>query len=141
MGEIARIQRAAHLIGHHIETALGDLRLTQAEAHVLVVLDRTGHAAIATLHHDLGLKRSTLTNVVDRLESRSLVRRQLNANDRRSIIVQPTAKGRRLARTVGEAFERLESALGAELSESTRAGFTKTLDALEALLPDSQHHG
>jgi DNA-binding MarR family transcriptional regulator len=135
MGEVARLQRSVHLIGRYLEAQLGGLGLTHAEAHVLSLLGR-GEAAptIAQLHHELALKRSTLTNVVDRLEQRGLVRREINRDDRRSFLVRPTVKGRRTASQVATAFEQLEAALRREASAAARKGLAETLDALDSII-------
>jgi DNA-binding MarR family transcriptional regulator len=135
MGEVAKLQRSVHLIGRYLEARLGDLALTQAEAHVLSLLGR-GEAAptIAQIHHELALKRSTLTNVVDRLEQRGLVRREINGDDRRSFLVRPTAKGRRTARQVAATFEQLEAALRRQTSAGARKGLAETLDAFDSIV-------
>ena len=78
-------ERAAHLIGVYVERSAGELGITQAEAHVLAELHRHGPTQIATLHREFGHKRSTLTSILDRLERRKLIRRELNPDDRRSL--------------------------------------------------------
>jgi DNA-binding MarR family transcriptional regulator len=133
MGELARLQRSVHLIGRYLEAQLGGL--TQAEAHVLSLLgDGRAAPTIAQLHHELALKRSTLTNVVDRLEQRGLVRREINRDDRRSFVVRPTAKGRRTASQVAAAFEQLEAALRRQTSAGARKGLAETLAALDSIV-------
>jgi DNA-binding MarR family transcriptional regulator len=130
---LAGIERAAHLIGLHVEQAARDLAITQAEAHILVSLARRGPTSIADLHREFGTKRSTLTNVLDRLESRGLVRRELNPKDRRSFTIYLTPRGagqaRRLRHTVDELDERLRGAVSKKDLESVE----KVVDALAAM--------
>src|SRR6476469_119355 len=102
---IATIERAAHLIGVYLDRTASALRITQGEAHVLAHLARHGPTAIAALHREFGHKRSTLTNIIDRLEGRKLVRRQLNPGDRRSFVVSLTASGERIARRVTDVLD------------------------------------
>src|SRR5690348_11316534 len=107
----AIVERAAHLVGVYLDPVATALRITQGEAHVLAHLARNGPTAIAALHREFGHKRSTLTNILDRLESRKLVRRRLNPGDRRSFVVSLTASGERIARRVTDVLDELEREL------------------------------
>jgi len=46
--------------------------------------------AMKDLAHEIGVSPAVLTGIVDRLEERGWIRRQLNRTDRRSIVVVPT---------------------------------------------------
>ena len=127
---ITDIERGAHLIGDYLEPVIVELGVTQAEAHVLAQLDRSGSTAIGTLHHDFGRKRSTLTNVIDRLEQRGCVRRELNAADRRSFILHLTPDGQQAASVVTAAIQRLEHDLASRASSDDLAAITRVIDAL-----------
>jgi DNA-binding MarR family transcriptional regulator len=108
---IGDIERAAHLIGVHIDRA--GLGVTQAEAHVLARLS-VGPATVGELHRAFGHKRSTLTSVLDRLEERGYVTRTVNPADRRSLIVKPTSSGTRAAKRVTRVLDELEDAIRGE---------------------------
>lgn len=129
---LASLERAAHLIGAHVERAARGLGITQAEAHVLVHLVRHGSTSIAALHHEFGTKRSTLTNVLDRLEQRGLVRRELSREDRRSFTIHPTATGAAHARKLAAIVDRLEAAVRAGVSERDLRGVEAVVRALDA---------
>jgi DNA-binding MarR family transcriptional regulator len=135
MGQIATsLERGAHLIGRYLDSAAGQLGLTQGEQHVLAQLDRHGPMAIAALHAQFGHKRSTLTNILDRLENRKLVRRELNRNDRRSFIVSLTPQGRRIARQVTEVLDGLERQLDALVGKGDGESLDRILAALETII-------
>jgi DNA-binding MarR family transcriptional regulator len=108
---IQEIQRAAHLIGLHIDRA--GLGVTQAEAHVLAHL-AGGSATVGELHRAFGHKRSTLTSVLDRLEERGYVTRTVNPDDRRSFVVATTRTGAAVARRVTRVLDELERAIRGE---------------------------
>jgi DNA-binding MarR family transcriptional regulator len=127
---IAEIERAAHLIGVQLEHAASDLGLTQAEAHVLAQLARRGSLTVGDLHREFGHKRSTLTNVLDRLETRSLVERSVNPGDRRSFVVSLTVDGERVARRVAAILDQLERAVGGEVQARDLAGVRAVASAL-----------
>ena len=94
---VPAIERAAHLLGLYLERQTGALELTQAEAHVLGRLGRGGSTSPTELHRLFGHKRSTLTGILDRLEARGYLTRELNAGDRRSLIVSLTKEGKVVA--------------------------------------------
>ena len=106
---IAIIERSTHLISAYLEAALDGLAVTQAEAHVLAQLGRHGPAPIGDLHREFGHKRSTLTSVIDRLEDRGFVRREINRSDRRSFVIHLTRSGGSAARRVTRILDALES--------------------------------
>jgi DNA-binding MarR family transcriptional regulator len=133
MGVIPRTQRATHLIGRHLESVLGDLGVGQGEAHVLSAL-ADGPASIAALVNAVGVKRSTLTNILDRLELRGLARREINPADRRSFVVHPTRGGRRAARKVAAAFAAVDGKLARATTPAERETFEAVLEKLEEVL-------
>ena len=106
---IPAIHRVTHQIGLFLERA-ADLRVTQAEAHILAHLAEHGPSTVAELHRALAHKRSTLTSILDRLTARRLVTRKVSAHDRRSFVIALTAEGGRLARRVLASLEALEAA-------------------------------
>ncbi|HEX2703105.1 MAG TPA: MarR family transcriptional regulator [Solirubrobacteraceae bacterium] len=129
---LSTIERAAHEIGAYVEHAASELGITQAEAHVLAQLTRRGPTAIGTLHRDFGRKRSTLTNILDRLEQRSLVRRELNSDDRRSFVVHLTACGARTGMRVTAVLDELERAVQAAVTARDLRGLEAVAKALNA---------
>jgi len=66
---------------------------------------------VGGLQQASGLKRSTLTNVLDRLEARGFVERRPNPDDRRSSVVALTRRGRHVAAHVAEAIHEIERAV------------------------------
>ena len=133
MGVIADMQHATHRIGRHLESALTAVGVDQGEAHVLSALAR-GPMTVAALVAAVGVKRSTLTNILDRLERRGLVTREINPNDRRSFLVRPTRGGERAAKKVAAAFAAVDAKLVRATTASEREGFDAVLVRLEEIL-------
>ena len=65
--------------------------LSPLELAVLARLVVYGPTSSKILVADLSLPRSTMTALADRLESKGLVRRKLNPEDRRSVLLSATA--------------------------------------------------
>ena len=127
---VPHIHRATHRIGLY----LADLRefgLSQGESHILAQLAASGPATIADLHRGLAHKRSTLTSILDRLVDRGFVTRTVGADDRRTFLITPTAKGRRVAREVHDHLTDLERAISRQVTADDVRGFMKVIAAVE----------
>jgi DNA-binding MarR family transcriptional regulator len=133
MGVIASVQHTTHRIGRHLERALAAVGVDQAEAHVLSALG-SGPMSVAALVEAVGVKRSTLTNILDRLERRGLVGREINPHDRRSFVIRPTRGGERAAKKVAGAFAAVDKKLAQTTTAEERQAFDAVLAKLKELL-------
>ena len=73
----------------HIRT----LDLTPPQFDIVATLGNTPGMSFKDLGEKTLITKGTLTGIIDRLEAKGLVRRTIRAEDRRSMIVQLTAKG------------------------------------------------
>lgn len=73
------------------------LDLRPAEYTLLTLVNENPHVSPAELSDALAVSRPYITNTVDKLESRALVVRDKNEQDRRSQHLHTTAEGRALA--------------------------------------------
>lgn len=129
-----RLVHPVHRATHRIGLYLDDLRergLTQGEAHILALLAHSGPANVAQLHRGLAHKRSTLTSILDRLAKRGLITRAVGETDRRTFVVRPTAKGRKLAQRIRRHLAALERAVAEKVSAVDIEGFNRVVAALE----------
>ena len=124
------VHRATHRIGLFLQAARPPLSLTQGEAHLLAELHARGAASVGGLHRAFAHRRSTLTGILDRLEERGLVRRELRPEDRRSFSVHLTARGRGLAARTARRLSALERAVGRRVSAADLRGFAAVVEAL-----------
>jgi DNA-binding MarR family transcriptional regulator len=128
---VPALERATHAVALWIERVFADLRLTQAEAHVLAALSEIAPCSINDLHHRFGHKRSTLTSLLDRLEERGWVRRGTHPSSRRLTLVELTEDGRLIADRTQAAVRELEARLMTHLESDDLAAFARALSALE----------
>ena len=124
------IHRATHRIGLYLATLPED-GLSQGEAHILALLATSGPSTIADLHKGLAHKRSTLTSILDRLADRGLITRAVGTSDRRTFVVTPTVKGRRVADRVHAHLVDLERTVTAHVSANDLRAFLKVISAVE----------
>ncbi|MBW1642420.1 MAG: MarR family transcriptional regulator [Deltaproteobacteria bacterium] len=80
------------------ETILGKHGLSQGRFLTLIVLNRTPNKAInpSTLAEKVGVKRATMTGLLDGLEGKELIERVAHPEDRRKLGIRLTKKGRQL---------------------------------------------
>jgi DNA-binding MarR family transcriptional regulator len=128
---VPAVERATHAVALWIERTFADLRLTQAEAHVLAYLAAHTNCSINDLHHSFGHKRSTLTSLLDRLEGRGWIRRTTHPTSRRLVQVELTETGRPVAERVSAAVRDLEERLLARVSQQDAETFLQVIHVLE----------
>ncbi len=127
---LSPIHRASRQIGIHLAASMSPLGLQNPEAHLLSFLRSYAPAPIAELRRVFGLRKSTLTSVLDRLERRGLLVRSLHPTDRRSLLVSLTADGRAAAEKVQRPVEELEGSIRAAVSDEELRGFQRVLEAI-----------
>jgi DNA-binding MarR family transcriptional regulator len=127
---VLAVQRTAHHTVHALSAALADLNLTAAEINVLANLAGRGALSVGELSTGTGTRSSTLTGVLDRLESRGYLSRELDPTDRRSFRLPLTEAGQAVAARVQAAVTGLERDALAGLSATQIAGFHAVVNAL-----------
>jgi DNA-binding MarR family transcriptional regulator len=134
-GDIYR--QPGHLIrrAHQIATAVFAMEakpfdLTAVQFSALIVI-REHPGTDATRVSDLiYFDRSTIGNVLDRLEKKGLIRRQAGVEDRRTKRLFLTAQGRGVLRKVTAKGPRVAAAILAPLPAADRVRFVKLLAKL-----------
>jgi DNA-binding MarR family transcriptional regulator len=124
---VTDIQRATHVLGLRLESALSDLSVSQGEIHVLSLLARSGSASVADLQTGVRHRPSTLTGIVDRLAAKNLVTRRINEADRRSNLIELTPEGRVAVDRVLAAMSDVERSLKKDSSTSDLEVFRRIL--------------
>ena len=129
---LSPIHQAYRQIAEYVENRCSDLGLNTTELHAMSYLRSYSPAPVSELHRALGIKRSTLTGVLDRMQARGWVERRPSHRDRRVTLVVMTGAGRGQADRVQEAVERLEVEIGARLRSGDMEGFTAVVTAVGA---------
>jgi MarR family transcriptional regulator, organic hydroperoxide resistance regulator len=128
---VAALEAAVHRVLDHLAAELADLGLRQAEINVLAQLHPGAARPVGELVTATGQRPSTLTGVLDRLERKRLVRRRVNAADRRSFTIELTPTGAAAAARVHDAFAALDARVRDDLPPAATDGFHYVLDTLE----------
>jgi DNA-binding MarR family transcriptional regulator len=128
---VPALERVTHAVALWIDRSFRDLRLTQAEAHVLAYLARQAPCSINDLHRSFGHKRSTLTSLLDRLEGRGWTRRGPHPTSRRLVQVYLTDAGSQVAERVSAALRLVEEWVLTRIGRADAATFLRVLQVLE----------
>jgi DNA-binding MarR family transcriptional regulator len=123
MAVLARVTRLARLLEREQREFAGRFDLEPGEFDVLATLRRAGSAN--------GMTAGAITNRIDRMEAKDLVRRVADANDRRVVRIRLTDRGRRLVDGMLAEHMELYSRLLEPLDDDTKA---VVADALRSLL-------
>ena len=91
-----KLMRAARAVTACLEQALAAEGLTGTQLRVLEAILHKGPLTHRELGRKLLISGGNMTEVVDKLEARGLVRRARDATDRRQVRVELTARGRAL---------------------------------------------
>jgi len=127
---LSPIHKASGQIGRFLEGPSAELGLRNVEAHLLAYLNIYAPQPVRRLAAVFGHRGSTLTSILDRLEKRGLLARRLNPDDRRSLLVDITARGRRRANTVRELVEALEDDIANRIRPRDLEGFRNVMSAI-----------
>src|SRR5437667_6840571 len=98
-----------------------EFELSPAQCHVLHLIEPDRPIPMGELAEALACDASNVTGLVDRLESRGLVRRRPSAEDRRVKVLELTPAGARLRSTVLERMTKPPDTLGRLSADEQRA--------------------
>ncbi|HEX9985227.1 MAG TPA: MarR family transcriptional regulator [Thermoanaerobaculia bacterium] len=126
---LSQLHKASRQIAIWIEERLPDLPAN--EGHLVSYLLPYGPCPVSELVRVFGVKHSTMTSILDRLEERGLIERKVNPSDKRSLLVGLTRQGAATAKKIGALLAELEGAINSEVSPTDYARFLKVLGAIE----------
>lgn len=130
---LSPLHKASRQISVYLEAPLGERGLTPAEGHLITYLNSYAPASIGELLRVFGIKQSTFTSMLDRLEEAGLVRREMNPSDRRSFLIHITDQGRALAEQSNRVLLDLEQAIRSRVAPRDVQGFHAVMRAIEEI--------
>ncbi len=130
---LSPLHKASRQISVYLETHTRELGLSPLEGHVLTYLRKYAPAPVGELVRVFGVKQSTCTSMLDRLEQAGLVRRRVNRTDRRSFLVHITPRGRALTGRMNRLLEALEDEIRRRVRVADVKGFHAVMEAVEEI--------
>jgi DNA-binding MarR family transcriptional regulator len=128
---LSPLHKASRQITVYLEAQTRELGVSPLEGHVLTYLRTYAPAPIGELVRVFGIKQSTLTSLLDRLEKAGLLRRELNPGDRRSFLIHITDRGRALTTRLNRMLQKLEDEIRDRVRRPEVEGFQAVMSAVE----------
>jgi DNA-binding MarR family transcriptional regulator len=133
MATIARALTLGRMIEARLEGLADSYGFTLAEGDLLFTLRRAGAAQRmlpSELSASLLVSSGTMTSRLDRLEARDLIRRIPNPDDRRSVLVELTDPGRKVANKAVTQHVAAEQSMLEVLSKRDRVELDRLLSTI-----------
>lgn len=128
---LSPLHKASRQISVYLEAETRELGVSPSEGHCLTYLRSYSPAPVGELVRVFGIKQSTFTSLLDRLERSGLVRREINPGDRRSFLVHISPEGRKLADRLTRLLETLEAEIRGRVGSRDMQGFRAVMEAIE----------
>jgi DNA-binding MarR family transcriptional regulator len=137
MAAVTSVMRVQQLLLAEIERVLRPYGLSFAsyEALRLLAFTRSGELPMGKVGERLMVHPASVTNTIDRLEQRGLVRRRASPQDRRRILAEITEDGRALVEKATGALNEANFGLGA-LEPAEAVAINRLLRRLRAAAGD-----
>jgi MarR family transcriptional regulator, organic hydroperoxide resistance regulator len=128
---LSPLHKASRQISVYLESRTRELGVSPIEGHVLTYLRSYTPASIRDLVRVFGIKQSTFTSLLDRLEQDGLVRRSINPEGRRSFLIHITDEGKDLAARLNRLLRSLEDDIRERVEARDVKGFHAVMGAVE----------
>jgi DNA-binding MarR family transcriptional regulator len=131
------IPRLRHLIGklsRRLRTIDAESGLTPTQSSVLGTVVRFGRMRLSEVAREEGINATVLSRSIGTLESRGLVRRIVDEQDRRAASLEPTPAGKRVVRRVRDARSDVLRGQIDLLEASDRQRIAEVVPVLELLV-------
>jgi DNA-binding MarR family transcriptional regulator len=137
MAAVTSVMRAQQVLLAHLNDALRPFGLTfpRYEALMLLLFTRKGALPLGKIGERLQVHRTSVTNIVDKLERDGLVARVPHESDRRATLAELTPEGRRVATAATTAVHAIDFGLGA-LGAADQDALTSLLHNLRVAAGD-----
>jgi MarR family transcriptional regulator, organic hydroperoxide resistance regulator len=130
---IAAVHGAHHAVTRRLEISTREHGLDAGEALVLDTILRDQGCAPWEIRRQIGLRPSTLSSILDRLERESCIDRRQNSFDRRRFEIRLTTAGRISAGLAEFAIADVEGEIGGYTSRAERQGAVAVYEACVAV--------
>jgi DNA-binding MarR family transcriptional regulator len=130
---LSPLHKASRQISVYLEGRTRELGVSPIEGHVLTYLRSYAPASIRDLVRVFGIKQSTFTSLLDRLEQDGFVRRTINPDDRRSFLIHITDRGAELAARLTRLLRTLEDDIRRRVEGRDVKGFQAVMGAVDEI--------
>lgn len=124
-----RTAQASHALANQM---LGEIGLTAREVGILTLISEREPMTQKALGGELEVDRTTMVELLDKLEARGLVERRRHPDDRRAFTIHPTAAGLAVKTDAIRILDQQQEAFLKPLGKRDRAALSDLLNRLYA---------
>ena len=128
---LSMIHKASRQIEVYLDNVFQNKKVSAREAHLLGYLKVYGPCSVSELIRVFGLKASTLTSMLDRMENSEYIVRKPNPDDRRSLLLHISEKGTDIAQLAFDATDEMSSEIKNRVSQEDLDGFEKIMKSID----------
>jgi DNA-binding MarR family transcriptional regulator len=128
------VRRIAQCVEHHSKRLTTTHNITSPQLVALMAIVQLGPSTLKAIGRAIHLSPSTVVGIVDRLEEKSLVRRERDTKDRRNVYVTVTVAGQGLIDKAPSALPQGFSSALSSLPENDRHTLVVMLEQFATLL-------
>lgn len=128
---LSPLHKASRQLSIYLEAQTRELGVSPTEGHLLTYLRSYSPTPIGELVRVFGIKQSTFTSLLDRLEKAGYIRREMNPEDRRSFVIHINDGGRELADRLNRILDTLEDEIRKRAGSRDVKGFHAVMAAVE----------
>jgi DNA-binding MarR family transcriptional regulator len=129
---LSPIHKAVRQIALFLEPKCAALGVSPAEGHLLSYLSSYAPCPVGEVLRVFGIRPSTMTSMLERLDRKGLLTRDPDPDDRRSVRVTLTREGKAVAERIHRLVCDLEERIGTKVRPRELAGFRSVMAAVEA---------
>ncbi len=127
---LALLHRANQIANEMFSSEVGFANVTARQIHVLAAIEANEGGSQSVLTTATSIDRSTLSDIVKRLQKNKLIERRRSKSDARAYVVRLTAAGRQVLSSGKPALISVENTLLARLTKKQRANLLSWLEVV-----------
>mgnify|MGYP001163993984 FL=1 len=125
----------------HFKKTVGNFNISPAQYGAMVLIKANKGISQSAIASALRFDRSTLVQIIDRLESRNLVVREASINDRRSYALRLTKSGSAMLSRLRKLVEKHEKYMTENLTDIDRQTLIQLLARVHKEVDDKKNTG
>jgi DNA-binding MarR family transcriptional regulator len=137
---LSQLHKAHRRISRYLEQRGLPLGLSATDAHIVSYLSVYSPCPVGRISEIFGIKASTLTSLLKRLEARNLVRRRPDDEDKRSFLLDITPEGGLVAEQIHQLLTAFEEEVLLRTSEEEVDGFHAVMAAMSTVTEEDVSH-
>jgi DNA-binding MarR family transcriptional regulator len=122
------------LLERAIELELMPTGLHHGQGRLLQAIAASGEITQADLARQMDIRPATVTNMLKPLEEKNLIRRKIDPQTNRAMVVSLTSAGEQACEQVQAAWERVEARISKTISKTNRDGLFQGLEKVRSTL-------